>query len=221
MCNNEAEFLWIYTRRGVFRFCSRAEWNRIFSTIVATGWEMPSADEIGWMQSRLNPYPPGTFFTAADAESFSLAVKRYLREDAEAMDEEKKATLGELAVLFAGSPIFIWSEPPRKTAATGIVQIVYVYFCAKCGFLHHGSWLFDTNELSIEEIRISVENMLKCQYCPICGAKDIVSVPYFLPPFDPDRAPNFMASGDFRRGELQDSRCEQGGASICRRKVFE
>lgn len=193
MNDNPSEHLWIYTQVGVFGLCSRSRWDSIFAEIVKTGWERPSAGEIGWLLSSLNPYPPGSFFTADDAASFSRAMDKYLSADARAMDSRTIAALHRLVHLFASGPIFIQSAPPRNTAGTALVEAVYVYSCPQCGFLHHGSWVFDTNELTSEEIRSTVEDMLNYTYCPLCGSKDIVSVPFFLGPFDPERAPDFMS----------------------------
>jgi hypothetical protein len=193
MYDESGEALWIYTQAGGLRFCSRGLWQSIFTRIVKGGWESPSADQIAWLNSRLNPYPPGSFFSASDAASFALAVGKCLSEDTGAIDRHAAATMQKLAALFRSGPVFIWSEPPRKTASTGLVEVVHVYACPQCGFLHHGSWLFDTAELSLEEIRSSVESMLKYQYCPLCGSKDLVSVAFFLPPFDPDHATDFMS----------------------------
>jgi hypothetical protein len=186
------ETLWIYTQAGVFRFCSRSRWEGIFSRVVKSGWQMPSAGEIGWLRSELNPYPEGSFFTAADAKSFALAVQHCPWSDASPIDEITASSLSKLSGLFSCGPVFVRSEPPRNTASSGLMEVAYGYSCPVCGFLHHGSWLFSRADTSGEEIRSSVESMLAYTYCPLCGSKEIVSVPLFLAAFDPDRACDFL-----------------------------
>jgi hypothetical protein len=180
--------LWIFTLNGVFRFSSRSLWQSIHNGIIRRGWEKPSAGVIGWLHSRLNPCSIESFFTAADAQSFARAVQESLDEDEGQIDEHTTMAMQKLGLFFSKGPVLVRSEPPRNTLSTGQAEIVYVYACPKCGFINSGSWLFDTKELSLEEIRSSVESMLGSQYCPICGSKEMVSVPFFLPPFDLDHA---------------------------------
>jgi hypothetical protein len=186
--------LWIFTPNGVFRVSSRSLWQSIFNGIVRRGWEKPSAGVIGWLHSRLNPCSIGSFFTVADAESFARAVQKSLNDSTGQIDERSTMAMQKLGLLFSKGPVFIRSEPPRNTLSTGQAETVYVYACPKCGFINSGSWLFDTKELGLEEIQSSVESMLRSQYCPICGSKDIVSVPFFLPPFDLDHAQDIMTT---------------------------
>jgi hypothetical protein len=193
MFEKSSERLWVYTECGVFRFYSRNHWESVFDAIVKRGWDIPSADEIGWLQSPLNPYPPGSFFTAADAASFAIAIAKELSECSGAAGDDTIATMQSLAELFATGSIFIVSEPPRETEFTDLVEVVYVYSCPKCGFMHHGRWLFDSKELNREEIGSWVKNTLKYKYCPICGSKDIVSVPFFLQQCNPERTQYFAS----------------------------
>jgi hypothetical protein len=186
--------LWIFTPNGVFRFSSQSLWQRILNGIVKKGWEKPSAEIIGWLQSRLNSCSIGSFFTGTDAESFARAVQESLDEDAGQIDEHTAIAMQKLGLLFSKGPVLVRSEPPLNTLPNGQAETVYVYACPKCGFINSGSWLFDTKELSLEEIQSSVESMLGSQYCPICGSKEIVSVPFFLPPFDLDHASDIMTT---------------------------
>jgi len=161
--------------------------------MVARGWENPSAGQVGWLQSRLSPYSPGSFFIAVDAASFALAIEEDLSKGFRAAADLTTAVMHKLAELFATGPILILSEPPRKTEFTDLVEVVYVYSCPKCGFMHHGRWLYDIKELSREKIRSWVTSTLKYKYCPICSSKDIVSAPFFLQPCDPERTPHFAS----------------------------
>ncbi len=187
------EDLWIYTEVGVFRFCARSRWEHLFVRIVRTGWEMSSQGDVGWLHSELNPYPQGSFFTSRDAKSFAAALKDCVSAGTQDFTD---AELKKLAELFSLGPVLIRAKPPRKTAFGDLREVAYGYSCAVCGFIYHGSWLFSTAELSMEEIRSSVETMLKSTYCPLCGAEEIISVPLFLQPFDPDHVSDFTTWED-------------------------
>jgi hypothetical protein len=55
------------------------------------------------------------------------------------------------------------------------VEVVYVYFCPECGFMHHGSWLFDEREAGRDEIVSTARAMLEYKYCPLCSSTEILS----------------------------------------------
>jgi hypothetical protein len=186
--------LWIFTPTGVFRFSSRSLWQSILNEIMNKGWEKPSAGVIGWLYSSLNPCPVGSIFTAADAASFAGAVQKSLAEDTGLIDQHAAAAMQKLRLVFLNGPVFVRLEPPRETLSTGLAETVYVYACPKCGFINSGSWLFDTNELDFEEIQSSVESMLRSQYCPICGSKEMESVPFLVPPFDLNHAQDIITT---------------------------
>jgi len=186
------ESLWMYTCQGVFRFASATLWRQFFDDVARRGWERPSSDAVGWLHSKLSPYPPWTFFTAQDGHSFADAVDAYLGSAVAGMDGPARDTLKKVAMIFREGPVLILSEPPRKTASTNLREVVYVYSCPQCGFLHHGKWAFDTSESSLETIRSTVESLLAYKYCPLCGSKEIVSVPFLLPAFDPDCPPDLI-----------------------------
>ena len=185
--------LWIYTQVGVFRFLSRRRWEELYAAVVKQGWDMSDAGDVGWLQSGLNPYPAGAFFSAADARSFALAVQARHGAKTTRSDALAQEILEQVAALFSQGPVLIRSDPPRKTADTGMMEVVYSYSCLTCGFLYSGSWLFSLAELSLGEIRSSVASMLELTYCPLCGSKDIVAITFFLESLDPDETSDFMS----------------------------
>jgi len=181
----EKEPLWIFTHAGAFTFLTREVWEDLYERIVDSGWDPSSVGDMGWLQSHLNPYPTGAFFSEADARSFSEAVGSFLAAEPEADGSVSAAALRQVVDLFALGAVLIRSEPPRKTVSTGLMEVVYGYSCRVCGFLHSGTWLFDLGELSLQDIRSSVESMLQFTYCPLCGSKDVITVTFFLKPLDP------------------------------------
>jgi hypothetical protein len=191
--DRSAAALWIYTQAGAFRFGSTSRWEGLFARVVHSGWKMSSEGNIGWLHSELNPYPAGSFFTAELAESFAEALRNCVHSGA---DEFSAIALSKLAGLFSLGPVLVRTQPPRNTAFTDGMEVAYGYSCSMCGFIYHGSWLFSTAELGLEEIRSTAESMLKRTYCPLCGSEEVVFVSLFLLPFDPDRASDFMAWED-------------------------
>jgi hypothetical protein len=190
----ETETLWIYAQAGAFRFLSRSGWDRLYARIVESGWEMSSAGDMGWLQSELNPYPCGAFFSEADAKSFSVAAKAFLAAESLPRETGEAALLTHAVELFDQGAILIRSQPPRKTIDTRLLEVVYAYSCRVCGFLHSGSWVFDVGELNPQHMRSSVETMLRFAYCPLCGSKDIIAVTFFLRQLDPGTGCDLMSS---------------------------
>jgi hypothetical protein len=191
-----SEPLWIFTQAGAFRFLTRDAWEDLYERIADRGWDPSSIGDAGWLQSQLNPYPTGAFFSAADAQAFSEAARAFLTEEPQTRGTVSAEALEKVAGLFGLGAVLIRSEPPRKTFSTGLLEVVYGYSCTVCGFLHSGSWMFDIGELSLQAIRTSVESMLRFTYCPLCGSKDIIAVTFFLKPFDPAGGYDFMTWND-------------------------
>lgn len=194
--------LWLYSQAGAFRFLSREVWEHLYGRIATRGWDTSSGGDSGWLQSELNPYPAGAFFSEASAKSFSAAVRSFLDDEASQADPWEAAVLTKTAELFSRGAVLIRSEPPRKTAGTSLLEVVYAYSCLVCGFLHSGSWLFNTEELDPQHIRSSVDAMLRFTYCPLCGSKDIVAVTFFLRPSNQDIACDFMAAEPARENSI-------------------
>jgi hypothetical protein len=174
--------LWVYSVAGVNRLADRTAWDRIFSTMVESGWTAPSEREAGWLESPLVPYRPGSFFTAADAASFADALEALSGTSEFTAGKELIRRLGEL---FRQGSVFLWSESPSRTLGTGAMEVVHVYLCAKCGFMHHGRWFFDHAD-DPSDIRRSVTSALEHKYCPLCSSKRIYSQAFFLPEIDPN-----------------------------------
>jgi hypothetical protein len=189
MHDDSDQVLWIYSPSGAFRFSSRILWQSIYAQVLKQGWQRPSADETGWLHSGLNPYPIGSFFPSADAKSFGIALEQCRDRETDGLVPHASSKGTELAELFLQGPIFVRLGPPRKTISTDLLEAVYAYACPQCGFAYHGSWLFNTSELTLEKIQASMKSLLESQYCPLCGSRELLSEAFLLPPFDPDSAP--------------------------------
>lgn len=186
--------LWIYTQAGAFRFLCTDRWEGLYARVVKSGWEMPSAGDTGWLQSELNPYPNGAFFSETDAKSFAEALTRLLAAESSTLGFEEVTLLTRLVGLFNQGALLIRQQSPRKTTGTSLLEVVYAYSCQVCGFLYSGSWLFDTREQNSQSIRSSVQAMLKLTYCPLCGSKDITAASFFLEQVDPDGGADFTTA---------------------------
>jgi hypothetical protein len=177
--------LWIYAKRGVYRFCEEEIWDEVFSACAARGWEAPSETETMWLESPLTQYKRGSFFTAEDAASFAEALNDYLVCFKDDLSLETSNLLTKLTVLLVTGPIFIWSGAPQTTGDTGRLEVLYVYLCPECGFMHHGNWFFEMDEAGLEKIERSVTAMLRYKYCPLCSSTRILSEAFILPRPDP------------------------------------
>ena len=182
--------LWVYWKEGVFRFCDEDLWDRLYALVVDAGWEPLSAEETMWMESPLIQYKPGSFFTAEDASSFAGALRDFQKKPSSHVPPDLQSLAERVEELFGTGPTFIRPEPPHKTADADSFEVVHVYFCPQCGFMHHGNWYFSIVESSPDEAGTSVESILKYKYCPLCGSKDVRTVAFVLPQLDPDELPS-------------------------------
>ena len=66
------------------------------------------------------------------------------------------------------------------------MEVVHVYLCPECGFMHHGRWLYSLEEHDLDGIETAVKEMLHYKYCPLCSCKKILSEAFILPQLDPD-----------------------------------
>lgn len=177
--------LWIYAQEGVYRFCEEEIWDKVFSACAESGWEAPSETETMWLESPLTQYKRGSFFTAEDAASFAEALDDYLVQSEDDPASETSNLLTNLKALLVRGPVFIWSGAPQNTEAAGRREVLYVYLCPECGFMHHGNWLFEADESGLGEIERSVAAMLRYKYCPLCSSTRILSEAFILPSLDP------------------------------------
>lgn len=190
MVENRSRQLWIYSQAGVFRFCAEDRWDRTYAMMVGSGWEQPSSTETMWLESRLLPYKPGSFFTAEDALSFAEALEGLPTQSRSEVSAELQSHIEGLVKLFRTGPIFICPDPPHKTIDTDSYEVVHVYLCPPCGFMHHGNWYFSTLEARPEDAGTTVESILKYKYCPLCSSKEVRTVAFVLPQLDPDELPD-------------------------------
>ncbi len=144
------------------------------------------------MESPLIQYEPGSFFTEEDASSFVEALERMPAEGCERLPPHLRSLVAPIVDLFKTGPIFIWPDPPHKTLGTDSFEVVHVYLCPKCGFMHHGNWYFSTEESSPEAARTSVESILKYKYCPLCSSTDVRTVAFVLPQLDPEEVSDLI-----------------------------
>jgi hypothetical protein len=185
MDNRPGQDLWILSQAGPFRFCGKDQWQSIFSRVVAQGWHPPSEDETGWLVSPLSDHMPGSFFTAGDAKSFADKLSGHMRRGDPVASDAPDILLENVVHLFRLGAVFISEAPLENTLGTDSVEVVHVYLCPECGFMHHGKWLYSIQEADTDEIASSVESMLEHIYCPLCSCTRILSEAFILPQLDP------------------------------------
>ena len=192
MAEQKNRQLWLYSAEGAHRLCNEVMWRTIFFKVSGSGWQPPSQVEPMWLESTLVQYRPGSYFPSADAHSFAEAMEKLIPELVGDFPPEYHRFFGRLAAIFRTGPIFIWTDEPKRTTGTDSVQVVHVYTCQKCGFMHHGNWMYSVKGSGTEEIRESVEAALKHKYCPICNERDIHSDVFVLPELDPAELPDLL-----------------------------
>jgi len=184
MDNPPGQDLWILSQAGPFGFCGKGQWQSIFSRVVAQGWHPPSEAETGWLVSPLSDYMPGSFFTAGDAKSFADYLSEHMRQNGSVAIQAPDIFLENVVHLFRLGAVFISEEPFENTLDSDSVEVIHVYLCPECGFMHHGKWFYSLRESNPDEIASSVNSILEHKYCPLCSCTRILSEAFILPQLD-------------------------------------